>query len=219
MTKIKQNLTTIRSTLRENVELIAVSKYYPIESIEEAYACGQRCFGESREQELKIKHEKLPSDIEWHFIGHLQTNKVRSIVPYVAMIQTVDSMKLLVEIEKQAKRVNRCIDVLLELHIAKENTKSGFSLDECRQFLEEGCWKNMNHIKICGIMTMATNTDSVQQIKDDFTTASMFFEEIKNKYFKKELSFKIRSFGMSNDYIIAMETGTTMVRIGSAIFS
>ena len=218
MTHIQSNLGHIRSTLNEGVELVAVSKYHPISAVEEAYETGQRVFGESREQELKLKHEALPDDISWHFIGHLQTNKVKAIVPYVAMIETVDSLRLLKEIEKQAARIDRIIDVLLELHIASEDSKSGMTIEECTEILEGGEWKDMPHIRIRGIMTMATNTDDEALIRSEFLKAHEYFCLLKNTYFPEDETFNIRSYGMSGDYMVAQQCHTTMVRVGSAIF-
>ena len=218
MYPVKENLLKVKQTLHEGIELVAVSKFHPKEYIEEAYAAGQRIFGESREQELKQKHQELPQDIEWHFIGHLQTNKVKYIVPYVSMIEAVDSIRLLREIEKQAAKVERVVDVLLELHIADEETKSGMSLDECRELLAEGEWKTMSHIRIRGIMMMASNVDDDEKIRQEFITAADFFDEVKAKYFADDEAFCERSWGMSDDYPIALETGSTMIRVGPKIF-
>lgn len=218
MYPVRENLLKVKQTLHEGVELVAVSKFHPKEYIEEAYAVGQRIFGENREQELKQKHQELPQDIKWHFIGHLQTNKVKYIVPYVSMIEAVDSIRLLREIEKQAAKVERVIDVLLELHIANEETKSGMTLDECREMLAEGEWKTMPHIRIRGIMMMASNVDDEDQIRREFITAADFFDEIKAKHFAGNDDFSVRSYGMSGDYMIAQECRSTMVRIGTTIF-
>lgn len=218
MYPVKENLLKVKQSLHEGIELVAVSKFHPKEYIEEAYASGQRIFGESREQELKQKHQELPQDIKWHFIGHLQTNKVKYIVPYVSMIEAVDSIRLLREIEKQAAKVERVIDVLLELHIADEETKSGMELEECRELLAEGEWKTMPHIRIRGIMMMASNVDDENQIRQEFITAADFFDEVKAKYFADNDEFSVRSYGMSGDYMIAQECRSTMVRIGTTIF-
>lgn len=218
MYPVKENLLKVKQSLHEGIELVAVSKFHPKEYIEEAYTAGQRIFGESREQELKQKHQELPQDIKWHFIGHLQTNKVKYIVPYVSMIEAVDSIRLLREIEKQAAKVERVIDVLLELHIADEETKSGMELDECRELLAEGEWKTMPHIRIRGIMMMASNVDDENQIRQEFITAADFFDEVKAKYFADNDDFSVRSYGMSGDYMIAQECRSTMVRIGTTIF-
>lgn len=218
MYPVKEKLLEVKHTLREGIELVAVSKFHPKEYIEEAYALGHRIFGESREQELKQKHQELPQDIVWHFIGHLQTNKVKYIVPYVSMIETVDSIRLLREIEKQAAKVDRVIDVLLELHIADEETKSGMTLDEWRELLADGEWKEMSHIRIRGIMMMASNVDDDEQIRQEFNIAADFFDEVKAKYFADDDAFSERSYGMSGDYMIAQECRSTMVRIGTTIF-
>lgn len=218
MYPVKEKLLEVKHTLREGIELVAVSKFHPKEYIEEAYALGHRVFGESREQELKQKHQELPQDIVWHFIGHLQTNKVKYIVPYVSMIETVDSIRLLREIEKQAAKVDRVIDILLELHIADEETKSGMTLDEWRELLADGEWKEMSHIRIRGIMMMASNVDDDEQIRQEFNIAADFFDEVKAKYFADDDFFSERSYGMSGDYMIAQECRSTMVRIGTTIF-
>ena len=218
MYDVKGKLHKILDTLPHGVRLVAISKYHPNEYIEAAYAEGQRVFGESHEQELRQKHESLPKDIEWHFIGHLQTNKVKYIAPYVTMIEAVDSLKLLKEINRQAERCGRVIKVLLELHIADEETKSGMELEECRELLAEGEWKTMPHIRIRGIMMMASNVDDENQIRQEFITAADFFDEVKAKYFADNDDFSVRSYGMSGDYMIAQECRSTMVRIGTTIF-
>lgn len=212
------NLHEVRGHLPEGVKLIAISKFHPKEYIEAAYAEGQRVFGESREQELKGKAEALPKDIKWHFIGHLQTNKVKYIAPYIAMIEAVDSLKLLQEIEKQAAKHNRTIKVLLELHIAKEESKYGLTLEACRKLLEEGEWRKLKHVQICGLMMMASNVDDEEQIAKEFDTAKNFFHEMKEQYFLDDPEFKERSWGMSHDYRIAINHGSTMVRVGTTIF-
>lgn len=218
MYDVKGNLRKVLGDLPDGVRLVAISKYHPNDYIMAAYEEGQRVFGESHEQELRQKVESLPKDIEWHFIGHLQTNKVKYIAPYVSMIETVDSIRLLREIEKQAAKVERVIDVLLELHIADEETKSGMSLDECRELLADGEWKTMEHIRIRGIMMMASNVDDDEKIRQEFITAADFFDEVKAKYFADDDAFSERSYGMSGDYLIAQECRSTMVRIGTTIF-
>ena len=218
MYDVKSHLHEVLSQLPQGVRLVAISKYHPNEYIEAAYAEGQRIFGESHEQELRQKHTSLPQDIEWHFIGHLQTNKVKYIAPYVTMIEAVDSMKLLREINKQAERCNRVIKVLLELHIAEEATKYGLTLDACRELLEAGEWRQMQHIQICGLMMMASFVDDQEQIRREMLTARDFYDEVKAHYFADDAAFCERSWGMSDDYRIAIETGSTMVRIGTAIF-
>lgn len=215
---IRSNLLRVRDSLPPGVRLVAVSKYHPSESILAAYAEGQRLFGESHVQELQAKRPVLPADIEWHFIGHLQTNKVKYIAPYVSMVDAVDSLRLLSEINRQAGKYERVIDVLLELHIAAEETKYGLTLDACRRLLAEGEWRDMPHVRICGLMMMATYTDDVLQIRNEMTTAKKFFDEVKEAYFSDAPYFCERSWGMSHDYPIACECGSTMVRVGTTIF-
>ena len=218
MYPVRESIHQILSELPEGVKLVAVSKFHPNEYIEAAYQEGQRVFGESREQELAKKVVSLPQDIEWHFIGHLQTNKVKYIVPYISMIEAVDSLKLLKEINKQAEKCNRDVDVLLELHLAKEETKSGFDLDECRALLESGEWRQLTHVHIRGLMMMASFVDDEKQIRAEMMQASDFFDEVKEKYFHDDPLFCERSWGMSHDYQIAIECHSTMVRIGTYIF-
>lgn len=215
---VKGNLREVLGNLPEGVRLVAISKFHPNEYIEAAYEEGQRIFGESHEQELAKKVESLPKDIEWHFIGHLQTNKVKYIAPYIAMVEAVDSLKLLKEINKQAAKHERVIKVLLELHIAEEETKYGLTLDACRQLLEEGEWREMKNVEICGLMMMASHIDDETQIASEFDTAAQFFDEVKAKYFADQDSFCERSWGMSHDYKIAVKHGSTMVRVGTTIF-
>lgn len=216
---IADKLKKVKDSLAAGVELVAVSKYHPIESVQEAYDAGQRVFGESREQELRVKHEALPSDIRWHFIGHLQTNKVKYIAPYIAMIEAVDSLKLLQEINRQAEKNNRVIDVLLELHLAQESTKSGMLPEECFQMLQQGEWRSFKNVRIRGIMMMASNTDDTERIKQEFTRARDCFESMKQQFFADDDSFNVKSYGMSGDYLMAQECGSNHVRVGSMIFS
>lgn len=211
-------LREVKSNIPEGVTLVAVSKFHPNEYIEAAYAEGQRVFGESHEQELSKKYDTLPKDIQWHFIGHLQTNKVKYIAPYISMVDAVDSLKLLKEINKQAAKHDRVIDVLLELHIAQEATKYGLTIDACRQLLDDGEWRNLNNVRICGLMMMASNTDDENQIRSEFMQAADFFDEVKAKYFADSAAFCQRSWGMSHDYKIAVECRSTMVRVGTSIF-
>jgi pyridoxal phosphate enzyme (YggS family) len=218
MFPVKENLHRVLSSLPENVRLVAISKYHPSEYIMAAYEEGQRVFGESHEQELRQKHEQLPEDIEWHFIGHLQTNKVKYIVPYITMIEAVDSLKLLREIEKQADKAGRVVKVLLELHIAEEATKYGLTPDALRQLLCDGEWRQMSHVRICGLMMMASNTDDKAQIANEFQQAADIFDEVKQQFFASDDAFCERSWGMSADYPIAVAHGSTMVRIGTDIF-
>jgi len=215
---VKGQLHRVLDTLPQGVRLVAISKYHPNEFIMAAYEEGQRVFGESHEQELRLKHESLPKDIEWHFIGHLQTNKVKYIAPYVSMIEAVDSLKLLKEINRQAEKCGRSIKVLLELHIAEESTKYGLTLSACRELLKSGEWREMRHIQICGLMMMASFVDNKEQIRKEMQTAADFFDEVKAEYFASDDAFCERSWGMSDDYLIAVETGSTMVRIGTTIF-
>ena len=215
---VKSNLHEVLDTLPQGVRLVAISKYHPNEYIEAAYEEGQRVFGESHEQELRLKHQSLPQDIEWHFIGHLQTNKVKYIAPYVTMIEAVDSLKLLREINKQAEKCGRRIKVLLELHIAEEATKYGLTLDACRELLAAGEWRELQHVQICGLMMMASFVDDKAQIRREMQTARDFFDEVKAAYFADDDAFCERSWGMSDDYPIALETGSTMIRVGTKIF-
>ena len=215
---VRGNLHRVLSDLPEGVRLVAISKYHPNEYIEAAYAEGQRIFGESHEQELRQKVETLPKDIEWHFIGHLQTNKVKYIAPYISMVEAVDSLKLLKEIDKQAAKHERQIKVLLELHIAEEETKYGLTLDACRQLLRDGAWRSLQHVRICGLMMMASYVEDQEQIRSEMMTAKNFFDEVKRDYFADDPDFCERSWGMSHDYRIAVECGSTMVRVGTTIF-
>ena len=219
MSTISENIQQIHRDLPKQATLVAVSKYYPVEAIEEAYAAGQRVFGESRVQELREKAERLPKDIQWHFIGHLQPNKVKYIAPWVSLIHAVDTPKLLAEINRQGERCQRVIPCLLQLHVAAEETKYGFAPAECLQMLEEGTWRTMPYAKISGVMCMATNTDDEARIRQDFKTAYEFFKHVKEQYFAEDDDFKICSWGMSDDYHIALEEGSTHIRIGTKIFA
>ena len=215
---ITENLRQVLADLPQGVRLVAVSKFHPEEAILEAYGAGQRIFGESKVQEMSLKHEALPKDIQWHFIGHLQTNKVKYIAPYVALIHGIDSFRLLAEVEKQGAKAGRTIDVLLQIHIAQEETKFGFSPDECRQMLAEGQWKTLPHARICGLMGMATNTDNMEQVRDEFARLAALFKELKSEWFADAPWFKELSMGMSHDYPEAVRAGSTLVRVGSKIF-
>ena len=215
---VKGHLRNVLADLPQGVRLVAISKYHPNEYIQAAYDEGQRIFGESHEQELRQKVESLPRDIQWHFIGHLQTNKVKYIAPYITMIEAVDSFKLLKEIDKQAEKCGRVIDVLLEVHIAEEATKYGFPPEALRQMFSSGEWRKLKHVRICGLMMMASNVDNEQQIRSEFTLARSLFLEMKTRFFADEPSFCECSWGMSHDYKIAVEEGSTMVRIGTTIF-
>lgn len=216
MSTIAQRLDNILATLPADVQLVAVSKFHPAETIREAYDAGQRCFGESRAQELQAKYQQLPQDIEWHFIGHLQTNKVKYIVPFVSLIHSVDSVRLLDEIERQAERVGRVVDCLLEVHVAQEDTKYGFSLDDCREFCTAENVATYPHIRLRGIMGMASNTDDDGQVKREFAQLKQLFDEVRGNM--SDASFDTLSMGMSHDYLMAVEQGSTMVRIGTTIF-
>lgn len=215
---IAENLQRIKNALPSNVLLVAISKFNPESAIEEAYAVGQRDFGESKVQELGGKYEHLPKDIRWHFIGHLQTNKVKYIAPYVYLIHSVDSLKLLKEINKHAIQNGRTINYLLQIHVAEEETKFGLTENECIEMLESDDWKALTNVQACGVMGMATNTDNNDQIRAEFVKIHQLFDTLKERFFKEDDSFKEISMGMSGDYSIAIEEGSTMVRIGSSIF-
>lgn len=218
MSCIQEEIKRIQAELPKSVRLVAVSKFHPVEALQEAYEAGQRIFGESKVQEMTQKYESLPKDIEWHFIGHLQTNKIKYIAPYVSLIHGVDSYKLLVEINKQAAKAGRIIPCLLQIHIAQEETKFGFSIDECREMLQEEDWKSLANVRISGVMGMATNTDDEEEISKEFDTLACFFQEIKETYFPDSPTFKEISMGMSDDYPLAIEKGSTLIRVGSKIF-
>jgi pyridoxal phosphate enzyme (YggS family) len=215
---IASEIQQITAALPQGVRLVAVSKYHPCEALAQAYEAGQRIFGESKVQEMTAKHEALPKDIEWHFIGHLQSNKIKYMAPYVALIHGVDSYKLLTEIDRQAEKVGRVIPCLLQIHLAQEETKFGFSVEECRAMLAEGAWRSLTHVRLDGVMGMASNVDDEAQIRREFHTLRSFFDEVKQQYFAGEEHFKEVSMGMSHDYPIALEEGATLVRIGSKIF-
>jgi len=215
---IPQNILEIRKHIPSHVTLVCVSKFHPNETLLEAYQCGERVFGESKVQELCGKFETLPKDISWHFIGHLQTNKIKFIVPFVDLIHGVDSYKLLEEINKQALKAGNTVNCLLQIHIAKEETKFGFSEEKLLQTLSEGKWKELSGIKICGLMGMATYTDNRDQIRAEFKGLKALLDQVKNQYFSEKPSFCELSMGMSDDYQLAIEEGSTLVRIGSSIF-
>ena len=215
---IASKILEIRSTLPDGVELVAVSKFHPVEAIEEAYAAGQRLFGESRVQELTAKYEQLPKDIEWQMIGHLQTNKVRAIAPFVSLIQSVDSQRLLECINREAERCDRVIDCLLEVHVTAEDSKSGWDVAELREYLNSGAIAELKNIRIRGVMGMATFTDDESVIRADFAALREIYDGAKSAFFSDSEAFSEFSIGMSDDYRIAMEYGSTMVRIGSMIF-
>ena len=218
MYDVKGNLLKLKAELPSGVRLVAVSKYHPEEYIREAYATGQRIFGENHVQELRRKQPSLPSDIEWHFLGHLQTNKVKYIAPYITMIESVDSERLISEINRQAVRNGRTIDILLELHVAKEDTKSGLTMDECTQLLDSGIKQRYANVRICGLMTMASNTDDEALVESEFRAASEYFDRVKAAYFADDDYFCERSWGMSGDYKIAIRQHATLIRIGTMLF-
>ena len=215
---ITENLQQVRTTLKPGVRLVAVSKFHPVEALQEAYEAGQRIFGENHVQELVAKEAAMPKDVEWHFIGHLQTNKVKYIASFISLIHSVDSMKLLKEINKQAEKCGRTIDVLLQIHVAKEETKFGFTPEEVQQMLAEGEWKACSHVRIVGLMAMATNTDDQAQISGEFETVRKLHDILKERFFSGNSSFCELSMGMSGDYTIAQEHGSTLVRVGNKIF-
>lgn len=215
---IKENLERIKATIPEHVTLVAVSKTKPISDIQEAYDAGHRTFGENYPQELRDKHEALPKDIQWHFIGHLQTNKIKYIIPFVTLIHSIDSANLLEAVNKEAKKHERVADCLLQFHIAQEETKFGLDLEEARQLLESDTFKNMENIRICGVMGMATFTDDEVEVRKEFQHLKAIFDTLKQDYFAGQPQFKEISMGMSEDYPIAIEEGATLVRIGSKIF-
>ncbi len=218
MNSLSERLQGVWHDLPEGVRLVAVSKFHPAEQVMEAYEAGQRIFGENHAQELAAKAVMLPKDIEWHFIGHLQTNKVRMIAPYVSLIHSVDSLRLLREINKQAQKNGRLLRCLLQLHVAQEETKFGFTPEEVLQMLAEGEWKSLENIRLCGIMCMATNTDDTAQIHREFKLAHDTFLEAKQRFFANDDMFCEQSMGMSDDYPIAISEGATLVRIGTRIF-
>lgn len=211
-----QDITNIAKA--KNAILIAISKTKPTDEIQTVYNAGQRIFGENKVQELVAKYESLPKDIQWHMVGNLQTNKVKYIAPFIHLIHSVDSLKLAIEINKQALKNNRIIDILLEIHIAAETSKSGFSEEELIDHLDIKAFDSLKNIRITGLMGMATNTKSQILIKNEFAGLKRFFDELKSTYFKHSPEFKELSMGMSSDYMVALEQGSTMIRVGSAIF-
>ncbi|MEA4916173.1 YggS family pyridoxal phosphate-dependent enzyme [Proteiniphilum sp.] len=215
---IRFHIDALRETVPPGVKLVAVSKFNPAEMILEAYDAGLRVFGESRVQELLVKKDQLPGDIEWHFIGSLQRNKVKQIAPFISLIHSLDNERLMLEIEKQGAANNRVIRCLLQIHIAEEETKSGFSPDECRRFLEGGLWKSCPHMRIAGIMGMATFTDNENQVRKEFRQLKSLFDEFRTGFFPDDPDFMDISMGMTSDYSLAIEEGSTMIRIGTLIF-
>ena len=216
---IAERIKAISATLPEGVTLIAVSKYHPTEAIETAYGAGQRDFGESKAQDLTVKHKALPSDIRWHFIGHLQSNKIKYIAPFIHLIHSIDSLRLLQEVNKQGIKAGRRIPCLLQIHIAQEDTKFGFTPEECLAMLEDGQWRELHNVEIRGLMCMGSNTDNEEQIASEFSAVQELFGIIKELYFPNDGNFSILSAGMSDDYPIAIKHGSTHIRIGSSIFN
>lgn len=215
---ITQHIKELKESLPAGVTLVAVSKFHPVEALQEAYDAGQRIFGESRAQEVADKQQLLPEDIEWHFIGPLQSNKVKQIAPFIHLIHSIDSLKLLREVNKQAAKYNRIIRVLLEIHVAEEDTKHGFSPADCKALLQDPVVASLTHVQICGIMGMATYTNDTNRIKEEFHLLRTLFDELKATYFQDTGYFKEISMGMSHDYPLAIEEGSTLIRVGTRIF-
>lgn len=215
---ITEQIVRLKRELPQGVELLAISKYQPADAIQEAYDAGQRMFGENHIQEMAAKAAILPKDIEWHFTGHVQTNKIKYMASFVSLIHAVDSFRLLREIDKHAARNNRTIDCLLQIHIAQEETKYGLTMDECRQLLANEPWCELQHVRIVGLMAMGSNTDDTAQIRSEFHQIKQLFDELKERYFSDAPAFCQISEGMTDDYPIAIAEGSTIVRIGSMIF-
>ena len=215
---VKENLEKVRKTIPSGVLLVAVSKTKPVEDVQEAYDAGQRVFGENHALEMRDKHEVLPKDIDWHFIGHLQTNKIKYIISYVKLIHSIDTFNLLQAVNKEAVKHNVVVDCLLQFHIAEEETKFGLNMEEAEEILNSAEFKAMQNVRICGVMGMATNTDDMAQVRKEFKHLKEIFTTLKSKYFADCEWFKEISMGMSHDYPIAIEEGSTMVRVGSKIF-
>ena len=215
---VKENLEKVRATIPSGVLLVAVSKTKPVEDIQEAYDAGQRVFGENHALEMRDKHEVLPKDIDWHFIGHLQTNKIKYIISFARMIHSIDTFNLLQAVNKEAAKHNVVVDCLLQFHIAEEETKFGLDINEANEILTSDEYKSMKNIRLCGVMGMATNTDDMDQVRKEFRYLKEIFTTLKSKYFADCEWFKEISMGMSHDYPIAIEEGSTMVRVGSKIF-
>ena len=215
---IAQRIQALKHSLPSEVTLVAVSKFHPVEALQEAYAAGQRVFGESRAQELVAKQRQLPADIEWHFIGTLQSNKVKEIVPFISLIHSVDSLRLLQEIEKQAAKVDRVVRVLLEIHVAQEETKHGLTPEACEQLLADEAVAHLSHVRICGLMGMASNTDDEAQIRAEFHQIHALFNTLKDGLCLTNPDFTLLSMGMSHDYPLAIAEGSNLIRVGTAIF-
>lgn len=218
MSIIAEQIVKLNSELPKGVNLVAVSKYNPVEAIQQAYSAGQRIFGESKVQEVVAKAPALPADIKWHFIGHLQRNKVKQLLPYVSLIHSVDSLRLLETINQESERIGRVTDILLQLYVAQEDSKYGFTIEECLSAAELGVFDKLANVRVVGIMGMATFTDDTKQIETEFETVKTIFDKLKSNVFADKPYFKELSIGMSDDYQIAINKGSTLVRIGSAIF-
>ncbi|MDR1543646.1 MAG: YggS family pyridoxal phosphate-dependent enzyme [Prevotellaceae bacterium] len=215
---IKYNLQHIRATIPAGVTLVCVTKFHPAHTVAQAYSAGERIFGESRVPELVQKHEALPKDIQWHFIGHLQTNKVKFIVPFISLIHSVDSENLLAKIDAEAAKIGKIVNCLLEVHIAQEDSKYGFSPTALTEFLAARRWATMKNIRICGLMGMATYTDNVEQIRGEMQLLKQLFDRARKDFFADCEWFTELSIGMSDDYHVAIEEGSTIIRIGTSIF-
>lgn len=218
MSEIAANIISLRRTLPPDVTLVAVSKTRSVDEIMEAYYAGQRCFGENRVQEILNKKDHLPQDIDWHLIGHLQRNKVKFIVPFIRMIHSVDSLRLLSSVNSEASKISRVVDVLLQVHIAREETKFGFSREEIDEMMASAEFRELRHIRICGVMGMATFTSDTDQVRMEFRSLSDLFLDLKNRYFPSDEWFRDISMGMSGDYETAIQEGSTIIRVGSLIF-
>lgn len=215
---IKEQLLSIQDNLPNHVTLVAVSKLNSVDRVMQAYDAGQRIFGENRVQELLPKYEEMPKDIQWHLIGHLQTNKVKFIAPFISMIHSIDSLKLLIEVNKQAKKLDRKIPVLLQFHVAQEETKFGLTLNDAIEILNSDAYKTMENIQIVGVMGMATFTNDSEEVRNEFKRIKAIFNQLQKDFFSNDLNFKEISMGMSHDYEIAIEEGSTIIRVGSKIF-
>jgi pyridoxal phosphate enzyme (YggS family) len=218
MPDIASNIVSLKQQIPSSVKLVAVSKTIPVSDILEAYNTGHRIFGENRVQELLSKKDHLPVDIEWHLVGHLQSNKVRYIVPFISMIHSVDSFRLLTAINNEARRINRVVSCLLQFHIAVEETKFGFDMDEVNNMIDQEAFSQLTNVRICGVMGMATFTNDKEGIRKEFRMLSGYFKLLKDRYFTKAEHFSEISMGMSGDFRIAIEEGSTIIRIGSIIF-
>ena len=218
MASIQATPEKVKAQLPGGVRLVAVSKFHPVEELAAAYEAGQRLFGENRAQELIAKAPELPNDIRWHFIGHLQKNKVRAIMPHVSVIESIDSVELLKLVEKEAARIDRTVDVLLQLHVAQEETKSGFSVDEVIEAGENGLLTCYPHVRVCGVMAMASLTEDMEQVAQEFDLVRRTYLTLKDGCFDESPDFNELSMGMSDDWQVAVKYGATLVRIGTAIF-